>query len=244
VKTIVIGGAASGIGKAITLTLAKEDGVALELVDIDEAGLAATIAEAGADKCTATVANLADIESIEAAFSAIGNRCEAIDELYNCAGIPAGTPAWPDTPPARIKAIVDLNLLGTIMSVKCALPLMRRPGGSIVNLASVSGLNPYLTGAIYAASKAGVIMFTRSCADLAASEGVRVNALCPGAVNTPFLQKTGMGGAMADWLRDKLASGELLQAQEVADVAIELARRPDLAGHFETLLAKGGPASA
>lgn len=241
-KTAAITGAASGIGRQIAIALAAQGAWRLVLLDIDADGLAETGRLACAVETRQIRIDLTDADAIAAAFAAIGASEEPIDLLFNCAGIPAGTPPWPDTPASRIKAILDLNLAGTILSVQVALPLMRKPGGSIVNIASISGLNPYLSGAVYAASKAGVIMFTRCCAELAATQGVRVNALCPGIVDTPFLQKTGIGGDKADWLEERLRERSVLSASEVADAAIALALRSDAAGLYEELVAPN-PAS-
>ncbi|PQM26324.1 3-hydroxyacyl-CoA dehydrogenase [Sphingopyxis lindanitolerans] len=241
-KTAAITGAASGIGRQIAIALAAQGAWRLVLLDIDADGLAETGRLACAVETRQIRIDLTDADAIAAAFAAIGASEEPIDLLFNCAGIPAGTPPWPDTRASRIKAILDLNLAGTILSVQVALPLMRKPGGSIVNIASISGLNPYLSGAVYAASKAGVIMFTRCCADLAATQGVRVNALCPGIVDTPFLQKTGIGGDKADWLEERLRERSVLSASEVADAAIALALRSDAAGLYEELVAPN-PAS-
>jgi len=236
-KTAVITGAASGIGRHIALALAARGPVNLMLIDIDKEGMNETARLAGAASASIITADLTRSDDIIAAFASIADQGMVIDLLFNCAGIPAGTPPWPDTPAARIRTILDLNLSGTILSVQAALPLMRSPGGSIVNIASISGLNPYATGAVYAASKAGVIMFTRCCADLAVTHGVRVNALCPGIVDTPFLQKTGLGGQTADWLADRLRAGSILAAADVADAALVLADKLDAAGEYEVLVA-------
>lgn len=236
-KTAVITGAASGIGRHIAVALTAREPYRLVLVDVDTEGMAKTARLADAAVSTSVEADLTNGDNIAAAFRSIADEGVVIDLLFNCAGIPAGTPPWPDTPAARIRTILDLNLAGTILSVQAALPLMRSPGGSIVNIASTSGLNPYATGAVYAASKAGVIMFTRCCAELAVTHGVRVNALCPGIVDTPFLQKTGLGGQTAGWLADRLRDSSILTATEVADAAIALASRAELAGEYEVLVA-------
>lgn len=241
-KTAVITGAASGIGRQIAMTLAAREALRIILIDIDADGMAETERLTGAAASQILVADLTDADAIGTAFASIAAAGLEIDLLFNCAGIPAGTPPWPDTSAARIRAIIDINLAGTILCVQASLPVMRSPGGSIVNIASTSGLNPYATGAVYAASKAGVIMFTRCCAGLADTHGVRVNALCPGIVDTPFLQKTGLGGQAADWLADRLRDHSILSAAEVADAAIALALRPDAAGIYEVLVADAATA--
>ena len=241
-KTAVITGAASGIGRHLAVALATREAHRLLLIDVDAEGMNETARLADAAVTASIVADLTSGDAVASAFLSIAAEDVVIDLLFNCAGIPAGTPPWPDTPASRIRTILDLNLAGTILSVQAALPLMRSPGGSIVNIASTSGLNPYATGAVYAASKAGVIMFTRCCAELSVTHGVRVNALCPGIVDTPFLQKTGLDGQAADWLTDRLRDGSVLTADAVAGAAIELALRPDAAGTYEVLVAGATPA--
>lgn len=236
-KTAVITGAASGIGRHIAVALATREAERLVLIDIDVDGMTETARLASGAEAILITADLTSADAIAAAFAALADDRIVVDLLFNCAGIPAGTPPWPDTPAERIRTIIDLNLAGTILSVQAALPLMRSPGGAIVNIASTSGLNPYATGAVYAASKAGVIMFTRCCAELAVTHGVRVNALCPGIVDTPFLQKTGLGGQTADWLAERLRDRSILTAAEVANAAIRLALEPDTAGEYEVLVA-------
>lgn len=233
--TALITGAASGIGRALALELAERGIGRLVLLDLDRDGLEALAASLGKVRVDTVVLDIGDEAALEAAFARLAAEGTVLDLLFNNAGIPAGTPSFPETGLPRIRAILETNLLGLIFVTSLALPLMRKPGGSILNTASVSGLRPYLTGAVYAASKAGAIMFTRSCADLQASMGVRVNAICPGIVDTPFLDKTGVGGKRAAWLQARLAAGGVLGPADVARAAIDLALDPDRAGTFEVL---------
>lgn len=232
---VVITGAASGIGREIALLLAAERASQFDLLDVDRTGMEETAHLMASDAVRCHETDLTDAGQIARTFGHIGQSRAPIDQLFNCAGIPAGTPGWPDTDADRIGLIINLNLTGTILCVRAALPYMRSPGGSILNMASTSGLNPYLSGAVYAASKAAVIMFTRSCADLFETRGIRVNALCPGMVNTPFLAKTGVDGQIAGWLQQRIDTGAVLSAETVAEAAIRLARKPDAAGTFEVL---------
>lgn len=235
----VVTGAASGIGQALAETLSTGGISRLALLDIDRVGLARVAAGLSGPKVTLHPVDLSDPGAIEAVFAALGDEALPIDLLFNNAGIPAGTPSWPDTELSRIQAILNINLMGVVAATRLALPLMRRPGGSILNTASTSGLRPYLSGAVYAASKAGVVMFTQSCADLAVRDGVRVNAICPGIVDTAFLDKTGAGGAArAPWLVERLKAGGALTPKAVARAAIALALDESRAGTYEVLEAK------
>ncbi len=240
--TALVTGAGSGIGRALAERLAGAGAQRLILLDIDEAGLAETAARCDVETQT-FLADVTDADALSRLFDGFASSGVEPDFVFNNVGIPAGTPSWPDTPLTRIKAILDTNLLGLAYTIRLALPLMRRKGGAILNTGSTSGLRPYLSGAVYAASKAGVIMLTQSCKDLAASHGVRVNAICPGMVMTPFLQKTGLSGQVADWLTERVKSGVVLTAEQVADAAIALACDETAAGEYRVIEAAAAAAS-
>lgn len=238
--TAIVTGAASGIGRALTQRLGQAGAARLILLDLDRQGLMETTRLAGDAAVVRHAVNIADAPALNAIFAGLAADNVEPDFLFNNAGIPAGTPAWPDTGLERIRAILDTNLLGVAYAMRLVLPLMRRKGGSILNTASTSGLRPYLTGAIYAASKAGVIMLTQSSRELATTHGVRVNAICPGMVHTPFLEKTGIGGKIADWLVARIESGAILSPDDVAQAAIDLACDESAAGECRVLEAKQG----
>ena len=234
-STAIVTGAASGIGRALVQKLAKDGATRLILLDLDEAGLGETASSIAGPEIRTHAVSISDGAGLQRIFTGLAADDVTPDFLFNNAGIPAGTPAWPDTGLERIRAIIETNLLGVAFATQLALPLMRRKGGSILNTASTSGLRPYLSGAIYAASKAGVIMLTQSCKELATTYGVRVNAICPGMVQTPFLEKTGIGGKAAEWLAERIRSGRLLSAEAVADAAIELACDTSMAGEYRVI---------
>ena len=233
--TAIVTGAASGIGLALVNRLSALGCARLILIDLDAHGLAQAAAKATGAKVDVHVADLADASRMETIFGGLDAAGVEPDFLFNNAGIPAGTPGFPETGLQRIKAILDVNLLGLVYATRLTVPLMRRKGGSILNTASTSGLRPYLSGAVYAASKAGVIMFTQSCKDLAAAHGVRVNAVCPGMVDTPFLSKTGKDGKIADWLVERVKAGAALSADAVAEAAVTLACDDDAAGVYRVI---------
>lgn len=233
--TAIVTGAASGIGLALVKALATAGAARLILIDLDAHGLAKVAAKAPGANVDIHIADIADAARMEAIFAGLENEGVEPDFLFNNAGIPAGTPGFPETGLQRIKAILDVNLLGLVYATRLTVPLMRRKGGSILNTASTSGLRPYLSGAVYAASKAGVIMFTQSCKELAATHGVRVNAVCPGMVDTPFLSKTGKDGKIADWLVERVKAGAALSADAVAETAVSLACDDGAAGTYRVI---------
>src|SRR5207302_7460762 len=100
-----------------------------------------------------------------------------VDIVFNNAGILSGPPAFPDTPLARIRQVVAINFTAVVEATWHAIRLMKAAGkgGVIINTSSTGGLNPYLSDAPYAATKAGVPMYSRSCGPVKDSDGIRVN---------------------------------------------------------------------
>jgi 3-oxoacyl-[acyl-carrier protein] reductase len=165
-------------------------------------------------------------------YQAACRRFETIDIVFNNAGIVSGPPPFPDTDLDRIRQVLEVDLTSVVLSSTIAIRHMRENGGGvIVNTASTGGLNPYLADAPYAAAKAGVIMFSRSCGDLHGQCGIRVNAVCPGVTDTPILEKTG-GGKRPDWLGPILDNIEILQPEEIAQAVIDIVGDDDMAGEY------------
>ena len=144
--------------------------------------------------------------------------------LHNNAGRGEGPPDWPDIAPERAAAIVDINLRGGVLGTQLALPLMKRGGGgAIVHTASGAAYIPVPPQAVYAATKAGIVQFTKSCIPLHESHGVRVNCVCPGLVETDMVHESG-DGDVADWLRPMYDSVKLLRPEDIADAVLALVR--------------------
>lgn len=237
-KVAVVTGAASGIGRASASALASAGAVVL-VADVDEPGGAETvsaIAEAGGTAAfhRTDVRLLDDIEDM---FRRAAEEFGGIDIVHNNAGIVGGNPPWPDTPIQRVQDMLAINLGGVVLGTRVAVEhLRRRGGGVIVNTSSIASLSPMPDDAVYAATKAGVTMFTKSCGDLAARDGIRVNAVLPGLVDTPIINKTGDGTQPAEWLRSALAMAEALSPDDIAAVVLELVRDDDLAGETRVVM--------
>jgi NAD(P)-dependent dehydrogenase (short-subunit alcohol dehydrogenase family) len=192
-QRVLVTGAASGIGRATAVRFAAE-GADVGVADIDAAGadrVAAEIRGEG-DRATAMTLDQADDASIASALGAW-----AVDGL-DVACINAGTAILPlrplsDTDPAEWDRVHAINLRGAWLVARAAVPLLhRRGGGSIVFTASISGMQGHAGSGAYAASKAGVLGLSRSLAAEVAGAGIRVNAVCPGAV------ATAMGGTVEE----------------------------------------------
>lgn len=180
-RKIIITGAGSGIGRESARIFARE-GARLALLDRDLEAVQVTAAETGGSVFQLDVTDPDEVKSvISSAAEALGG----IDGLLNSAGI-LTMKTVDDISPQEFRKVVDVNLTGTFLVCQAALPWLRKAGnGAIVNIASAQALLPSLTGSAYAASKAGVMMFSKSIAKELAPE-IRVNIICPGATATPM----------------------------------------------------------
>jgi NAD(P)-dependent dehydrogenase (short-subunit alcohol dehydrogenase family) len=218
-RVAIVTGAASGIGRASALELARAGAAAVVVVDVDAGGVAATADLVGAAGAAGEhlVADVGEARSWASLLDHVRGRHGRLDILHSNAGLVSGNPPWPGTSVERIEQLVRTNVLGPMVGTRLAVDLMAEGGGGVVvHTASVAGLAPMPADAVYAATKAAVILFTQSCAGLAESYGVRVNAVLPGMVDTDMIRKTGDGEQPAEWLKPILAGGIALQPDDVA----------------------------
>lgn len=183
-RTVLLTGGGAGIGRAIALTLA-EHGAHVAIVDRARDRVDAVVAEIASANGTASgvVADITNESSIEASVSDIANGGKGIDVLINCAGIYDELKPAHGTSTELWKRVFAINLDAAFMLIRAVLPHMQKAGsGSIINIASVSGVRGGSGGAAYTASKHGLIGLTRSVAWGYRQEGIRCNALCPGAI--------------------------------------------------------------
>ena len=185
-KRAIVTGAASGIGRATLLLFARE-GARVLAVDRAAEGLEAAAAEAGAAG-GATIAHAADAGD-EAAVKRAVDRCVAewggLDVAFANAGVSGGRVPLLEQTVEQWQEILRVNLIGPWLMIKHAAPAMiRQAHGSIVCTASVAGLRANAGGTPYSASKAGVISLVQTAANALTGTGVRVNAICPGLIET------------------------------------------------------------
>jgi NAD(P)-dependent dehydrogenase (short-subunit alcohol dehydrogenase family) len=217
-KTAFVTGAGSGIGEATARALVAE-GARVVLADVDAGAVEALAAELG-EQATATALDVRDEDDVAAAIAGAGR----LDALVNVAGIGSTTNA-PDTSLDTWERVFAVNVTGTFLCCKHAIPGMASTGGgAIVNVASVAGLVGLRNRAAYSASKGAVIAFTRALAIDHVDDRIRVNAVCPGTIETPWVRRlVDDAGESLDALRARQPLGRLGTPQEVAEAILYLA---------------------
>ena len=244
-KVAVITGAAGGIGREAAILFSSE-GASVCVADVDpEKG------EATAGACREAFfqqVDVADPESVAAMYAATTERYGGIDVLYNNAGImPADDASILETEADAWQRVQDVNTKGVFLCCKHGIPhLLERGGGSVINVASFVALAGAATSQIsYTASKGAVLSMSRELAVEFARRGVRVNALCPGPVETPLLMRLfdETPGALERRLIH-LPMGRLAQAKEIAYGALFLASDESSYVNGATFLVDGGLTAA
>lgn len=178
----MVTGGASGIGRAISIRLAAE-GAFVIVADQDLAAAEKVATSLGPNAARAARLDQAEEDSVRE----VVNDLDRLDVLCVNAGIALGAKDAVDVSPAEWARVHAVNLQGSFLMARAAVPLLGRPSGAIVFTASTSGLRAHPGAAPYAASKAGLIGFARALALEVAGIGIRVNCVCPGGVRTPML---------------------------------------------------------
>ena len=168
-KVAIVTGAASGIGKA-TVELFRSEGATVVGADVSD----------GADvRCDA-----GSEDQVRDVIEAVVREHGRLDIVFANAGVSGGFASIAEQTAADWAEILRINLIGPFLAIKYAAPLMKERGGSIVCTASVAGLRSGAGGAAYSASKAGVISLVQTTAQQLSGSGIRVNAICPGLIET------------------------------------------------------------
>jgi NAD(P)-dependent dehydrogenase (short-subunit alcohol dehydrogenase family) len=215
-KRALVTGAGSGIGEAVARGLHAE-GADVLLADV-RAGPVGAIAAELDERATPVTLDVRDEDAVRRVVA------DDLDVLANVAGIGSTTTA-PETALDTWEDVFAVNARGTFLCCKHAIPAMvARGGGSIVNMGSVAGLVGLRNRAAYCASKGAVIALTRALAIDHVADGVRVNAVCPGTVDSPWVrQLVDDVGESLDALRARQPMGRLGAPDEIAAAVLYLA---------------------
>jgi meso-butanediol dehydrogenase / (S,S)-butanediol dehydrogenase / diacetyl reductase len=216
-KRAFVTGAGSGIGEAVARALHAE-GAHVTLADVAGDRAQAIADELGEGRADALALDVRDEAAVRDALPA------ELDVLANVAGIGSTTTA-PDTPLDVWEDVFAVNARGTFLTCKHALPAMiARRSGNIVNMASIAGVVGLRNRAAYCASKGAVVALTRALAIDHVGDGVRVNAVAPGTVGSPWVQRlVTEAGESLDDLRARQPMGRLGEPDEIAEAVLYLA---------------------
>jgi len=224
-KVAFVTGAASGIGAACALRFAEEGAyvVGLDTAQPDPPRWKRVCG--AAPGASFHLGDVRDEAAMAEAVSAVVAELGRIDLLVNSAGVAGGGPVHA-LAMEEWNRVLDVNLKGTFLACKHVLPhMLARTSGSVINIASVEGIEGFEGGSAYNASKGGVILLTRNMAMDYGRRGIRVNAICPGFIQTPLAENV-FGGALAEQLARVVEAtqlGRLGQPEEIAGAALYLA---------------------
>lgn len=222
-RVVFVTGAASGIGRAAAEAFTAR-GWAAVLADVDEdAGheVAAGLSERG--ECRFVRCDVTDDSAVEAAVSEAVSAYGRLDAAFNAAGIDGEHgKRTADCTMENWNRVLAVDLTGTFSCMRYEIPaIIASGGGSIVNCASVAGLRAAATVSAYSAAKHGVVGLTRTAATEYGRDGLRINAICPGTVDTPMFRAS-MPDKLVDRLKAMNPVGRIAEASEIADVALWL----------------------
>lgn len=238
-KRVLVTGAASGIGKATAIQFAKS-GALLALVDRSEEELEKLLKRLGGEEAGHFLvrADVSDVEEMMSAYQQVGNHWNDLDVVVANAGVNG---VWAPLDQIHVDEwdqTMAINLLGTFLTVKLALPFLRKRGGAVVVISSINGNRIFSnSGATaYACSKAAQVAFAKMTALEFAKDQIRVNVVCPGAIRTHIDESTDLRGVEGLHLPVEFPEGDVPlnegrpgSAEDVAKAVWYLAS--DLASH-------------
>ena len=221
-RPVLVTGAASGIGEALCTRLAEE-GAAVGLLDRDRERLAALTAtlERGGARVIALHADVGKEDEVRGAVAEAAAALDGLAGVVTSAGIFRQGDRQPlaDVDLETFERTLRVNLVGTFLAVKYALPHVVRRGGAVVMIASTAGLRGHGLGSGYTASKGGVIALTRLVAEQYGPHGVRANCICPGATDTPMTGGVYRQPERIEQMRRAIPLGRVALPHEIGDVA-------------------------
>jgi meso-butanediol dehydrogenase/(S,S)-butanediol dehydrogenase/diacetyl reductase len=223
-KVVLVTGAASGIGRATAERMAAE-GARVFCSDLASDACedtTASIRRVGGDAST-VACDVTDSAACVAAIDVVTQAAGSLDVLANIAGIGLHRHAT-DYSDDEWRRVIEVNLTGTFFMCRAAIPTLLESSGNIVNMASAAGLAGTAYSAAYSASKGGVVMLTKSLAIEYGRQGLRVNCVCPGGVDTPLTRSFAVPGGVDATLMARMQFLPMLgQPHEIAAMVAYLA---------------------
>jgi NAD(P)-dependent dehydrogenase (short-subunit alcohol dehydrogenase family) len=245
-KVAVITGAGGGMGREAAMLFTGE-GACVCVADVNAQAAEETVSLCSGEAFSVEV-DVADEEGVGAMYAQTSQRFGGVDVLYNNAGISPGDDASVlETSVEAWQRVQDINAKGVFLCCKHGIPhLLKRGGGSVINVASFVAIVGAATSQIsYTASKGAVLAMSRELAVQFAREGVRVNALCPGPVETPLLLSIfGDDPAALERRRRHWPTGRLAKPREIVNAALFLASDESSYVTGTTFLVDGGLTAA
>jgi NAD(P)-dependent dehydrogenase (short-subunit alcohol dehydrogenase family) len=224
-KAALVTGGGSGLGRASAIALARA-GATVTVADVDEQGgkeTAALVSEEAGGEADFVRADVTQADEVEAMVDKAVARWGHLDCALNNAGTTGVSAPTADYSLDDWNRAIALNLTGVFLCLKYELPAMLERGGAIVNMASGAGLVGFPGLPAYVASKHGVVGLTRAAALEYASQGVRVNAICPGSTRTPMLEGFMGGDEQVERMMTRAVPlGRLGRPQEIAEAVVWL----------------------
>jgi len=216
-KLAVVTGAGRGLGKSIAKTLAKE-GTGLFLIGRSKESLNDVKAQIESDGGCVDIyaADISDERQVEEIGSILREKLQTVDILINNAGISKEMP-FADMPMKVWDEIYNVNLRSAVLMMKAILPMMiRQKSGNIVNVGSGAAIRGLPGSAAYSAAKAGLVCLTQALGDEVRTDGIRVNAICPGPIDTEMFKES----ARRDYILS--AGGDVFEPETIANGVLYL----------------------
>jgi len=223
-KLALVTGAASGIGQAIGVAFAAA-GADVVVTDRSAQACGQTLALAAAHgtRCLALALDVTDAAAVQALAEQVGAELGDLDILVNNAGIIVRQAIEQPDAADQARRMMDVNYFGALHTIRAWLPALRRTRGSVINVASGAALHGQRGAAAYSASKGALKLLTQSLAGDFGHDGIRVNALAPGVIETPMTEATRNDPKRLDGFLSRIPVHRLGRPHEIAGPAVFLA---------------------
>jgi meso-butanediol dehydrogenase/(S,S)-butanediol dehydrogenase/diacetyl reductase len=231
-RLALVTGAGSGIGQAISVAFAAA-GADVLVTDVTAQACAGTLERALAHgtRCRSFALDVTDEAAVQALAQHIATECGDIDVLVNNAGIIIRQPVDQPDAAQNARRMMDVNYFGALHTIQAWLPALRRTRGNIINIASGAALHGQRGAAAYSASKGALKLLTQSLAADFGRDGIRVNALAPGVIETPMTEATRNDPQRLEGFLARIPVRRLGQPHEIAAPAVFLAS--DMASYVD-----------